>query len=177
MTIACKSSSDCEDNKVCDKGSCRENKRDKPIEYYIELCKKKNIPLTYEVGKKKNKPKSIEALKRCVNQKARANTPAKTPISRPKAASAPGKLSLPIPCKKSKDCPEDNICEKKKCRPDKRIKDIEYYIELCKSKGIPVTYENGEKKGQIKTVEALKRCVKQKKRSKADIALVKAKSI
>lgn len=175
MTNTCKSSSECEDTKVCDKGFCRENKRDKPMEYYIELCKKKNIPLTYEIGKKKDKPKSIEALKRCVNQKSRAASPVSLKKHHPLAASAPGKLSLPIPCKKSQDCPGDNICEKKKCRPDKRIKDIEYYIELCKSKGIPVRYENGEKKGQIKTVEALKRCVKQKKRSKA--ALVKAKSI
>jgi len=84
---------------------------------------------------------------------------------------------MTIACKSSSDCEDNKVCDKGSCRENKRDKPIEYYIELCKSKGIPVTYENGEKKGQIKTVEALKRCVKQKKRSKADIALVKAKSI
>jgi hypothetical protein len=74
------------------------------------------------------------------------------------------KVNLPIVCKKSKDCPVGNICENDKCRSDKRLKDIEYYIEKCKSKGIPITFERGEMKDKIKPVAALKRCLNQKKR-------------
>ena len=155
----CKISKDCDGNQVCDNKLCRENKRDKPIEYYIEVCKKKNIPLTYENGKQKGEIKTKDALKRCLNQKSRRKTI--LPL-KPKALSALSKLNM---CKITKDCPEDQICDNKQCRPDKRIKGVEYYIQLCKNKGIPITYEVGIRQGQIKSVAALKRCLTQKKRN------------
>jgi hypothetical protein len=173
--MSCKISKDCNGNQVCEKNKCRENKRDKPIEYYIELCKKKNIPIVFENGKKKGEAKPKDALKRCINQKARTT---KSIEIKPKvyAKSASTKISAPEKCKTSKDCSDDQVCDKKVCRPDKRIKEIEYYLGICKEKNIPVRYENGEKKGKIKPIAALKRCIQQKKRTKV-IVSAKAKSV
>ena len=176
--MSCKTSSDCNGNQVCEKSKCRENKRDKPIEYYIELCKKKGIPIVFENGKKSGEPKPKDALKRCINQKARTRPTTKSIEIKPKvyAKSASTKISTLKKCKTSKDCSGDQICDKKVCRPDKRIKDIEYYLGICKEKNIPIRFENGEKKGQIKPVAALKRCIQQKKRPKK-IVSAKAKSV
>lgn len=167
--MGCKRSSECEKNMVCEKGECRDNRREKPVSYYEELCKKKGIPTVYELGTKKGQPKTKDALKRCLHQRAR-------PVAKPKAASAAAAVSLPVKCKKSSECKEGYVCDNKKCRPDKRLKDVEYYIEQCKKRGIPVRYEVGEKKGKVKPIAALKRCAQQKERS-AKPAAAKARSV
>jgi hypothetical protein len=158
-------------DKVCDKATkeCRDNRLKKTSDYYIELCKKKGIPLVYENGEKKGQKKTLEALKRCVKQRPR-------PVSdRPKAKSAIARVDLPVACRSSGDCPGQEVCEKKVCRPNKKDKPVDYYIDLCKKKGIPVHFEVGKDKGKLKPIEALKRCVKQKARPKK--ASAKAKSI
>ena len=153
--MSCKKSSDCPDNQVCEKKECRENKRDKPIDYYKELCKKKGIPIVYEVGPHKGETKPKEALKRCIQQKKRSSP---TPPPKPKTPSP-----VKVPCKKSADCPDKQVCDKKLCRENKRDKSIEYYIELCKKRNIAVEYKVGKFKGQQKPLDALKRCVQAKK--------------
>lgn len=157
----CKTSKNCDGNMVCENKLCRDNKKEKTLEYYIEKCKKKNIPIIFEVGPKKGEVKSKDALKRCLSQKSRVKQ------VMPKAMSAIAKFDLPKVCKVSKDCPTGQVCDKSKktCRNDKRPKEIEYYIDKCKKKGIPVYYERGPLKGQIKPIATLKRCANQNKRS------------
>lgn len=168
--MSCKTSKDCSTDQVCDKKHCRANKLKKNTEYYIELCKKKNIPLVFEAGKRTGQPKTREALQRCVRQKSRT----KTPIPKEYAKSASKRLILT--CKTSRNCPDNQVCENHKCRENRRDKPIEYYIDICKKKNIPVVYENGDKKGKIKPVAALKRCMNQKPRKKTHVS-VKARTV
>lgn len=74
-------------------------------------------------------------------------------------------------CKHSKDCDRSNkeVCDRKEhiCRPSK-IQPVKTMITLakeCLQKGIPITYERGEKKGQRKTREAMRNCQNQKDRN------------
>ena len=155
--MTCKTSTDCPDKHVCDAKTkeCRDDKREKTIDYYKTLCKKKGIPLVFELGPKKGEPKPKEALKRCLNQKARKDESIKSKTKTPS----------PIPCKMSKDCPGIMICDAKTklCRENKREKPAEYYLEAAKKKGVAMKYVLGKKAGEEKPLEAIKRTLYAKK--------------
>jgi len=56
------------------------------------------------------------------------------------------------------------------------LRSYAYYADACKEKGIPLTYERKSKnheRGQVKTKEALRRCLYQKEREAAPKVVVK----
>lgn len=54
------------------------------------------------------------------------------------------------------------------------LRSYAYYADACKEKGIPLTYERKSKnhdRGQVKTKEALRRCLYQKEREGAKVVV------
>jgi hypothetical protein len=54
------------------------------------------------------------------------------------------------------------------------LRSYAYYADACKEKGIPLTYERSSKnhdRGQVKTKEALRRCLYQKEREGAKVVV------
>lgn len=77
---------------------------------------------------------------------------------------------LAMRCRSSRECDKKEVCDRKErvCRPSKvqPKKSKATLAKECLEKGIPLTYERGEKKGQRKTREALRNCSRQKERTR-----------
>lgn len=74
-------------------------------------------------------------------------------------------------CKKSSDCATGDVCDRKQheCRTSLRKAgpNKATFAKICLSKGIPIEYERGQKKGQRKSKEAMRQCKHQHDRNAA----------
>ena len=71
-------------------------------------------------------------------------------------------------CRLNKDCPKGSVCDysSSKCIEDDEFRTLQYikFKNICLEKNMPLIYERGAKKGDLKPIVALKRCVYQKSR-------------